>query len=82
MATVEDLPDDEKCKIGNLLRELARSQREAQQAANDKQEYAKRLQRMRMQNDSIIQVRAHRPRALRIVTTPPGPPRARRRLQH
>ena len=77
-----DLPDDEKCKIGNLLRELARSQREAQQAANDEQEYAKRLQRMRMQNDSIIQVRAHRPRALRIATTPPGPPRARRRLQH
>ena len=49
--------EDEKLKIGNLLRELARSQREAQQASNDRQEYATRLQRMRVQNDSIIQVR-------------------------
>tara|TARA_B100000795_G_scaffold91799_1_gene67004 strand:+ start:226 stop:420 length:195 start_codon:yes stop_codon:yes gene_type:complete len=56
-ASLTDLREDEKLKIGNLLRELARSQREAQQASNDRQEYASRLQRMRVQNDSIIQVR-------------------------
>ena len=56
-ASLTDLREDEKLKIGNLLRELARSQREAQQASNDRQEYATRLQRMRVQNDSIIQVR-------------------------
>ena len=55
-ASLTDLREDEKLKIGNLLRELARSQREAQQATNDRQEYASRLQRMRLQNDSIIQV--------------------------
>jgi len=47
---------DEKMKIGNLLRELARSQREAQQASQERQEYASRLQRMRTQNQSIIEV--------------------------
>lgn len=56
-AAITDLRMDEKMKIGNLLRELARSQREAQQASQERQEYATRLQRMRTQNQSIIEVR-------------------------
>jgi len=55
-AAITDLRMDEKMKIGNLLRELARSQREAQQASQERQEYASRLQRMRTQNQSIIEV--------------------------
>ena len=49
-AAITDLRMDEKMKIGNLLRELARSQREAQQASQERQEYASRLQRMRTQH--------------------------------
>ena len=54
-ASLSELRADEKLKIGNLLRELARAQREGNQASSERREYAARLQKLRAQNDSIIQ---------------------------
>ena len=48
---------EEKLKIGNMLRELARAQRQGQQAARERQEYQARLSKLRGQNENIIRVR-------------------------
>ena len=56
-ATLSDLRNEDKLKIGNLLRELARAQREGQQATQERSQYAARLRQMRSQNDLIVQVR-------------------------
>ncbi|EOD21453.1 hypothetical protein EMIHUDRAFT_255263 [Emiliania huxleyi CCMP1516] len=52
-ATLKDLRSEDKLKIGNLLRELARAQREGQQATRERSQIAARLQAMRSQNDLI-----------------------------
>ena len=54
-ATLKDLRSEDKLKIGNLLRELARAQREGQQATRERSQIAARLQAMRSQNDLIVQ---------------------------
>jgi RNA polymerase-interacting CarD/CdnL/TRCF family regulator len=55
-ATLHDLRNEDKLKIGNLLRELARAQREGQQATRERSQYAERLNQMRSQNNLIVQV--------------------------
>jgi hypothetical protein len=55
-ATLHDLRNEDKLKIGNLLRELARTQREGQQATRERSQYAERLNQMRSQNNLIVQV--------------------------
>jgi len=56
-ASLNELREEDKLKIGNLLRELARAQRDGQQATRERGQYAARLQQMRSQNDLIVQVR-------------------------
>ena len=41
-----------------MLKELAKAQRQGQQAARERQEYQSRLNKLRGQNESIIKVRA------------------------
>ncbi|KAL1507713.1 hypothetical protein AB1Y20_007326 [Prymnesium parvum] len=53
-ASLQDLREEERLKIGNVLRELAKAQREGNQAARERQEYLVRLNSLRGQNDSII----------------------------
>ena len=55
-ASLEQLRPQDKEKVGNLLRELARAQRTQQQEAADKEEYHNRLVKLRSQNHEIIQV--------------------------
>eukprot|EP00967_Tisochrysis_lutea_P109217 scaffold169853_cov22-Tisochrysis_lutea.AAC.1 len=54
-ATLHDLRQEDKLKIGNLLRELARAQRQGQQANLERTQYAERLKQMRSQNHLIVQ---------------------------
>ena len=56
MASLADLKAEDKEKVGNLLRELARSQRDSHQAAAERQDYQARLQKLRSQNAEVINV--------------------------
>ena len=55
-ASLTDLRVEDKLKIGNMLKELAKAQREGQQAARERQEYQSRLNKLRGQNETIIKV--------------------------
>ena len=55
-ASLTDLKLEEKLKIGTVLRELARAQRQGQLAARERQEYQARLSNLRGQNEIIIKV--------------------------
>ena len=60
-AALTDLRVEDKLKIGNMLKELAKARREGQQAARERQEYQSRLHKLRGQNDSIIKVQCAQP---------------------
>lgn len=62
-ATLKDLRAEEKLKIGNMLRELAKAQREGVQAKNERETYQERLLKLRTQNEGIIQVQSAQPAA-------------------
>ena len=54
-AALTDLRPEDKAKVGNLLRALARAQRDGQQANAERQEYQDRLRSLRTQNSEIVQ---------------------------
>ena len=54
-ATLTDLRPEDKAKVGNLLRELARAQRDGQQASAERAEYQQKLRTLRSQNTEIVQ---------------------------
>ena len=54
--TLADLCPNDKAKVGNLLRKLARAQRDGQTASAERQEYRDRLLKLRSQNNEIVQV--------------------------
>ena len=55
MASLADLQPADKAKVSNLLRELARAQRDGKQASDARDEYQSRLQKLRAQNNTIVQ---------------------------
>ena len=74
-ATLADLCPNDKAKVGNLLRELARAQRDGQSASAERQEYRDKLLKLRSQNSEIIQVICATVRAPpRLVRTRPACP--------